>query len=100
MRRYGELSRGAERPSCPTPSGPLAYIATSTGSENVTWLWSRKGSASAALVNAQHELAFCMRRVRHEGRDPDRDSLAAAWRDEIWGLRVVVSPPGAAEFWF
>ena len=52
--------------------------------------------ASAALVNAQHELAFRKRRVRHEGRDPDRDSLAVAWRDEIWRLRAVVSPPGAA----
>src|SRR5262249_29381519 len=45
--------------------------------------------ASAALVNAQHELAFRKRRVRHEGRDPDRDSLALAWREEIWRLRAV-----------
>ena len=52
--------------------------------------------ASAALVNAQHELAFRKRRVRHEGRDPDRDTLAVAWRDEIWRLRAVVSPRGAA----
>jgi protease PrsW len=51
--------------------------------------------ASAALVNAQHELAFRKRRVRHEGRDPERDSLALAWRAEIWRLRAVVSP-GAA----
>jgi hypothetical protein len=47
-------------------------------------------------VNAQHELAFRMRRVRHEGRDPERDSLAAGWREEIWRLRVVVSPPPTA----
>jgi RsiW-degrading membrane proteinase PrsW (M82 family) len=52
--------------------------------------------ASAALVNAQHELAFRKRRVRHEGRDPDRDSLALAWREEIFRLRAVVSPRGAA----
>ena len=52
--------------------------------------------ASAALVNAQHELAFRKRRVRHEGRDPDRDSLALAWRVEIWRLRAVVSPPPTA----
>jgi protease PrsW len=52
--------------------------------------------ASAALVNAQHELAFRKRRVRHEGRDPERDSLAVAWRAEIWRLRAVVSPPPAA----
>jgi RsiW-degrading membrane proteinase PrsW (M82 family) len=52
--------------------------------------------ASAALVNAQHELAFRKRRVRHEGRDPERDSLALAWRDEIFRLRAVVSLRGAA----
>lgn len=52
--------------------------------------------ASAALVNAQHELAFRKRRVRHEGRDPDRDTLAVAWRDEIWRLRAVVSSPHTA----
>jgi RsiW-degrading membrane proteinase PrsW (M82 family) len=52
--------------------------------------------ASAALVYAQHELAFRKRRVRHEGRDPDRDGLAVAWRDEIFRLRAVVSPPPTA----
>jgi RsiW-degrading membrane proteinase PrsW (M82 family) len=52
--------------------------------------------ASAALVNAQHELAFRKRRVRHEGRDPDRDSLALAWREEIFRLQAVVSPPPTA----
>jgi hypothetical protein len=44
--------------------------------------------ASAALVNAQHELAFYKRRVRNEGRDPDRDSLTVGWREEIWRLRA------------
>jgi RsiW-degrading membrane proteinase PrsW (M82 family) len=44
--------------------------------------------ASAALVNAQHELAFCKRRVRNEGRDPDRDILTVVWREEIWRLRA------------
>jgi len=44
--------------------------------------------ASAALVNAQHELAFCKRRVRNEGRDPDRDILTVGWREEIWRLRA------------
>jgi membrane protein implicated in regulation of membrane protease activity len=52
--------------------------------------------ASAALVNAQHELAFRKRRVRHEGRDPERDTLALAWREEIWRLRAVVSSPPTA----
>jgi len=47
-------------------------------------------------VNSQHELAFRKRRVRHEGRDPDRDSLAVAWREEIFRLQAVVSPPPTA----
>jgi hypothetical protein len=42
---------------------------------------------SAALVNAQHELAFRKRRVRREGGDPDRDPLALAWRENIHHLR-------------
>jgi protease PrsW len=42
---------------------------------------------SAALVNAQHELAFRKRRVRNEGKDPERDHLAAGWREEIQQLR-------------
>jgi hypothetical protein len=48
----------------------------------------RRGSA--ALVNAQHELAFRKRRVRDEGQDPDRDSIAVGWRVEIWRLRAAV----------
>jgi protease PrsW len=43
--------------------------------------------ASAALVNAQHELAFRKRRVRDQGADPERDSLVGAWRDDIRHLR-------------
>jgi hypothetical protein len=39
--------------------------------------------ASAALVNAQHELAFRKRRVRDRGDDPERDRLVARWREEI-----------------
>jgi hypothetical protein len=46
--------------------------------------------ASAALINAQHELAFRKRRVRDEGRDPELDGLAAGWRDEIRHLRATV----------
>jgi protease PrsW len=46
--------------------------------------------ASAALINAQHELAFRKRRVRDEGKDPELDGLAAGWRDEILRLRSTV----------
>jgi RsiW-degrading membrane proteinase PrsW (M82 family) len=42
---------------------------------------------SAALVNAQHELAFRKRRVKQEGGDAERDALVAEWRDNIRRLR-------------
>jgi RsiW-degrading membrane proteinase PrsW (M82 family) len=42
---------------------------------------------SAALVNAQHELAFRKRRVRNQGQDPDQDRLVAGWRRDIDRLR-------------
>lgn len=42
---------------------------------------------SSALVNAQHELAFRKRRVRDDGKDPQRDRLASHWRAEIQRLR-------------
>jgi RsiW-degrading membrane proteinase PrsW (M82 family) len=42
---------------------------------------------SAALVHAQHELAFRKRRVRDEGADPEADPLVRAWREEIGLLR-------------
>jgi hypothetical protein len=44
--------------------------------------------ASSALVNAQHELAFRKRRVRNDGKDPERDHLANHWREEIRRLRA------------
>jgi protease PrsW len=43
--------------------------------------------ASSALVNAQHELAFRKRRVRDDGKDPQRDHLANHWREESPRLR-------------
>jgi len=45
---------------------------------------------SAALVNAQHELAFRKRRVRDAGENPEHDRLIAGWREEIARLREVV----------
>jgi len=45
---------------------------------------------SAALVNAQHELAFRRRRVRDTGKDPDADPLVVGWRNEIRRLRGLV----------
>lgn len=45
---------------------------------------------SAALVNAQNELAFRKRRVKEEGGDPELDELVAAWREDIRRLRGLV----------
>jgi RsiW-degrading membrane proteinase PrsW (M82 family) len=42
---------------------------------------------SAAIVNAQHELAFRKRRVRLAGGDPQSDRLVEGWRGEIASLR-------------
>jgi RsiW-degrading membrane proteinase PrsW (M82 family) len=42
---------------------------------------------SAALVNAQHELAFRKRRVRDRGEDPGQDPLVLGWRRDIERLR-------------
>jgi RsiW-degrading membrane proteinase PrsW (M82 family) len=46
--------------------------------------------ASAALVNAQQELAFRKRRVREEGNDPEEDPIVAAWRQDVRRLRAAV----------
>lgn len=46
---------------------------------------------SAALVHAQHELAFRKRRARDEGRDPEADRLVRAWREEIRLLRALAA---------
>jgi RsiW-degrading membrane proteinase PrsW (M82 family) len=43
---------------------------------------------SAALVNAQHELAFRKRAVLADGGDPETDWLAVGWRREIVALRA------------
>jgi hypothetical protein len=45
---------------------------------------------SAALVNAQHELAFRKRHVRDAGENPEHDRLIAGWREEIGRLRQMV----------
>ena len=43
---------------------------------------------SAALVNAQHELAFRKQAVIADGGDPESDELVASWRREIADLRA------------
>lgn len=49
------------------------------------------GGRSAAIVRAQHELAFRKRRVRIEGNNPDTDPLVARWRAELARLRADVT---------
>jgi protease PrsW len=43
---------------------------------------------SAALVNAQHELAFRKQAVIADGGDPESDELVVSWRREIADLRA------------
>jgi protease PrsW len=43
---------------------------------------------SAALVNAQHELAFRKKAVISDGGDPESDELVVSWRREIADLRA------------
>jgi RsiW-degrading membrane proteinase PrsW (M82 family) len=45
---------------------------------------------SAAIVNAQNELAFRKWRVRAEGGDPEADPLVRGWRARIGALRAGV----------
>jgi len=47
----------------------------------------RNKGTSAALVNAQNELAFRKRRLRDRGFDPEQDPVVARYRSEIAGLR-------------
>jgi RsiW-degrading membrane proteinase PrsW (M82 family) len=42
---------------------------------------------SAALVNAQNELAFRKWRVRADGNDPETDVLVQGWRQQIMSVR-------------
>jgi len=44
--------------------------------------------AAKAIVNAQNELAFRKRRVRHGGGDPELDDLVHSWRSDIARLRA------------
>jgi RsiW-degrading membrane proteinase PrsW (M82 family) len=48
----------------------------------------RNKAASAALVNAQNELAFRKRRLADRGYDAELDPVVAAWRAEIATLRA------------
>lgn len=45
------------------------------------------GAAGRRLANAQNELALRKWRVRHDGGNPEADSIVAAWRQDIAALR-------------
>ncbi len=51
----------------------------------------RNRAASAALVNAQHELAFRKRRLRDRRLDPEADPRVAERRLQIARLRQLLS---------
>jgi hypothetical protein len=55
--------------------------------QRINWM---QRQVSAALVNAQHELAFRKHRVKNEGRDLEFDDLTAGWRDEIRRIRAAL----------
>ena len=46
--------------------------------------------ASAALVNAQHELGLRKRRVKEAGNDPCSDQVLAGFREDIRRLRAFI----------
>jgi protease PrsW len=50
----------------------------------------RNRTASAALVNAQHELAFRKRRLRDRRLDPEADPRVAQRREQIGRLRQLI----------
>jgi len=51
----------------------------------------RNREASAALIDAQHELAFRKRRLRDRGLDPEADPRVAARREQILRLRRLLA---------
>ena len=51
---------------------------------------SDRSHVSAALANAQNELAFRKRRVKDEGDDPQMDTLVMGWREDIRRLREIL----------
>jgi protease PrsW len=55
-----------------------------------------EAATSRALVTAQNKLALARRQARTEGRDPDSDLVAGAWRAEIRALRVGPAGPTGA----
>jgi hypothetical protein len=46
--------------------------------------------ASAALVNAQHQLGLRKRRVKEAGYDPGSDEVVAGFREDIRSLRAFI----------
>ena len=87
--RSGGRKRRVIREELDGPVTPAEYEQiTRDGLFRTRRLASTDRRRSAALVNAQYELAFRRRRVRDDGGDPERDPLVAGWRREIAELRA------------
>jgi hypothetical protein len=72
-----------------TPSEYQAVLADRTW--RTRRIDARNPAASAALVDAQHELAFRKRRLRDRGLDPEADPRVAARREQIIRLRHLLA---------
>ncbi len=92
IRRSGEAERtvireelASEVGSCITRDEYAAICAD--GRYRTRRVDARNKTASAALVNAQSELAFRKRRLADRGYDAELDPVVAGWRAEIATLR-------------
>ncbi len=93
LRRSGHAERSVIREEladevgrCVTPAEYAAIVADRR--YRTRRIDARNRAASAALVNAQNELAFRKRRLRDRGFDPDADPVVAQWRAEIVAQRA------------
>jgi len=92
IRRSGRWERAVIREELAGEVGGCVTAAEFDAIERDTTFRTRRIDArdravSAALVNAQNELAFRKRRLRDRGFDPEQDPVVARRREEVEALR-------------
>ena len=92
LRRSGRWERAVIREELAGEVGGSVTAAEFEAIERDTTFRTRRIDArdravSAALVNAQNELAFRKRRLRDRGFDPEQDPVVARRREEVEALR-------------
>ena len=92
LRRSGRWERAVIREELAGEVGGCVTAAEFDAIERDTTFRTRRIDArdravSAALVNAQNELAFRKRRLRDRGFDPEQDPVVARRREEVEALR-------------